>query len=56
MVYYTPKGGDTMEGGEPMTREEFAMLLESILLLLENGQVEEVKTLIRKRLKSIDGE
>lgn len=39
-----------------MSQEGFAMLLESILLLLDSGQVEEVKKLIRKRLKSIDGE
>lgn len=39
-----------------MSKEEFAMLLESILLLLDNGQVEEVKKLIRKRLKPIDGD
>lgn len=39
-----------------MSKEEFAMLLESILLLLDNGQVEQVKELIRKRLKLIDGD
>lgn len=39
-----------------MSKEESAMLLESILLLLESGKIEEVKELIKKRLKSIDGE
>ena len=39
-----------------VTREEFAMLLESMLILLESGKEQEVIELIKKRLKSIDGE
>ena len=38
-----------------MRKDEFAMLLESMLLLLDSGKIEEVKELIKKRLQSIDG-
>lgn len=45
------KGGGCMEN-ENMTREEFSMLMELLLELLEDGKIDRVKEIIKKHIKS----
>ncbi len=37
---------------ENMTREEFSMLMELLLELLEDGKIDRVKEIIKKHIKS----